>query len=225
MRALIALRAACCALALASAQAGFAQEVKTLTPEELAQIRAKAKAEKPPERPQAALLIAPRISAALPVAGTPPGPSFGLDVEYVTPFLDRRLAIAVQGQWTALSFDHQPLPLLADTAFNARVRQTAGVLAAVLRTTGLGRGGEAYLGAGPGIFFTSVQTAFGSGKRGEHDLRAGVAGFAGVDLYAGPGSIFLEMHGQFAPSSLPALGRSSVVPLSFGIGYRFVVPR
>jgi hypothetical protein len=95
----------------------------------------------------------------------------------------------------------------------------------VLRTTGLGRGGEAYVGAGPGVFVTSVETAFGRGKRGEHDVRAGVAGFAGVDLYVGPGSIFFELHAQYAPSSLPALGRSSVVPLSFGIGYRFVLPR
>ncbi|GAC1601114.1 MAG: hypothetical protein NVS4B10_13010 [Myxococcales bacterium] len=227
MRALMSA-AACCAVALASAPgalAGPEEGPRPLTPEELSQIRNRAKAGQAPERPQALLLIAPRISLAIPVAGTAPGPSAGLDIEYVTPFFNRRLAIAAQAQWTALSYQHQALPFVADTAFQTRVRQGAGIVAAVFRTTGLGKGGEAYAGAGPGIFATSVETAFGKGRRREHDLRAGLAGFAGVDLYAGPGSIFLEVNGQYAPSSLPALGRSSVVPLSFGVGYRFVVPR
>jgi hypothetical protein len=224
---LIALRAAAsCILALAFASPALAQDGRTLTPEELAQIRSRAaSAVREPERPQALLLIAPRLSAALPVGGTPGGPSVGLGVEYVTPFLNRRLTIAAEGQWTPLSIDHLALPYLNDVAFQTRIRQTSVVLAAVLRTTGLGSGAEAYAGAGPGMFVTSVETTFGAGKRGEHDVRAGVAGLAGIDLYAGPGSIFLELHAQYAPSSLPTLGRSSTVPLSFGIGYRFAVPR
>jgi hypothetical protein len=226
MRPLIALRvAACCIVALSCAPAALAQDGRTLTPEELGQIRSKASAVREPERPQALLLIAPRIAASLPVAGTPSGPSVGLGVEYVTPFLNRRLTIAAEGQWTALSVDHPSLPFINDAAFQARVRQTSVVLAAVLRTTGLGSGAEAYAGAGPGVFVTTVETTFGAGKRGDHDVRAGVAGLAGIDLYAGPGSVFFELHGQYAPSSMPTLGRSSSVPLSFGIGYRFVLPR
>jgi hypothetical protein len=227
MRPVIAMRVGSwCVAWLACVSAALAQEeVRKLTPEELTQIRARANANRASERPQAALLIAPRMATALPVGGTQVGPSVGLGVEYVTPFLDRRLTLAAQGQWTALSYQHLALPFIDDAAFQTRVRQTSVALAAVLRTTGLGRGGEAYVGAGPGVFVTSVETAFGRGKRGENDVRLGVAGFAGIDLYVGPGSIFFELHAQYARSSLPALGRSSVVPLSLGIGYRFVLPR
>ena len=102
-------------------------------------------------------------------------------------------------------------------------RELAGLVAIFLRLEEDGRNLAPYLGVGGGVFETIAVTHIGAGGPGrrEGDLRAGIAGLAGLDILAGPGSVLFEARVQYAPTLAPPLKGTTIGLFSAVAGYRF----
>lgn len=176
------------------------------------------------------LLIAPKIGffkTTTPLAG-----AFyaGLELGYVLPALDHKLALVLEGNWhqpavSGAVSDPQLTPpggTAADGSYRLVEREMAVLLSAVYRFTGLFTAFVPYVGAGPGFYYHVDRiTAFGSSTV-ESEGTFGFQAVAGGELHLGPGALFVELHYHFTNIDFLSTGKVNVGGfLAAGLGYRF----
>lgn len=170
------------------------------------------------------LLLAPKagfFKSTTPLQGAP---FFALEVGYVTPLLDRRLAVVVEANF------HQPKtsgtlsdPQLTDgdAPYTLTEREIAVLLSAVYRFEGALGAITPYAGAGPGLYLHQATTqAFGATTK-EKEGSLGFQLLGGAELGLGPGGLFLEAHYHFTKVGFVTTGNVNVGGfLAAGLGYR-----
>jgi len=183
----------------------------------------------PTGAPAGDILLAPKVGffkSTTPLEGAL---YLGAEVGYVTPFLDRKLAIVLEGAW------HQPRyassvtdPRLtvdgasADGAFTLVERELSILLTLVYRAEGLLGPVTPYGGVGPGLYLHHATiTAFGSTWR-ESEGTLGFQLLAGAEYGLGPGAAFFEAHYHFTNIDFLSTGKVNVGGfLAASLGYRF----
>lgn len=170
------------------------------------------------------ILLAPKLGffkSTTPLAGAP---YLALEVGYVTPLLNRRLAIVVEGNL------HQPKvsgtlsdPLLTrgDEQYQLTEREIAFMLSAVYRFEGALGSITPYAGAGPGLYLhQATAQAFGA-TTVEKEGTVGLQLLGGAELRLGPGGLFLEAHYHFTRVDFLTTGKVNVGGfLAASLGYR-----
>jgi hypothetical protein len=141
--------------------------------------------------PLLVLLVAVRVGAAFPDAWSRLQPSFVVGVEAGATVWRQRLAVVVDGAFTAPAAEASGSDA-AIGAFDARldVRQ-AIVGASLVYRHPLGRV-VPYVGAGPRL------VVFGAHESGTA-MGGGGGGFAGVGVWLGPGELFADVRADAAP--------------------------
>lgn len=172
------------------------------------------------------LLLAPKVGffkTTTPLAGAAYA---GAEVGFLTPWLGRKLALVVEGNWhqprlsgtlsdPQLSFGGQD----ADGRYTLVERQLALMASAVLRLP-LGPL-TPYGGAGPGLYFHQVTVdAFGN-RYVESQATPGFQALVGLEYSLGPGAAFLEAHYHFTQIGLVTTGSVNAGGVLAGsVGYR-----
>lgn len=170
------------------------------------------------------ILLAPKIGffkSTTPLQGAP---YLALEVGYVTPLLDRHLAIVVEGDF------HRPKrsgtlsdPQLAsgDAPYTLTEREMAVLLSAVYRFEGALGPVTPYVGAGPGLYLhQATAQAFGASTV-EKEGTVGFQALGGAEMPVGPGGLFLEVHYHFTNVDFLTTGKVNVGGFLAGsLGYR-----
>ncbi len=183
-------------------------------------------------RPQLGLLFAPKVGFFKTTTALQGAFYAGGELGYLTPLLDRKLAIVAEGSWhkpTLIGTVADPQLAAGTGSFGMTERQVAVLLSAVYRASGLfGSGPLAaltpYGGLGPGLYLHTVTTdAFGS----RHVETQGTFGFqvlAGAEYTLGPGGVFFEVHYHVTQIDLRTTGAANVGGfLAASLGYRLVL--
>ena len=170
------------------------------------------------------ILLAPKVGffkSTTPLGGAP---FFALEAGYVTPLLDRRLAIVAEVNF------HQPKTsgtlsdpnlTLGEQEYRLTEREIAILLSAVYRFEGALGSITPYAGAGPGLYLhQATAQAFGANTV-EKEGTLGFQLLGGAELRLGPGGLFLEAHYHFTKVGLLTTGSVNVGGfLAAGLGYR-----
>jgi hypothetical protein len=170
------------------------------------------------------ILLAPKVGFFKSTTPLPGAPYFALEVGYVSPLLDRRLALVVEGSF------HQPQvsgtlsdPRLTrgDMEYRLTEREIAILLSAVYRFEGALGSITPYAGAGPGLYLHQA-TAQALGATTVE--KAGTVGFqllGGAELRLWSGGLFLETHYHFAQVDFVTTGNVNMGGfLAASLGYR-----
>lgn len=181
----------------------------------------------PPAEPSSegdSILLAPKVGffkSTTPLGGAP---FFALEAGYVTPLLDRRLAIVAEVNF------HQPKTsgtlsdpnlTLGEQEYRLTEREIAILLSAVYRFEGALGSITPYVGAGPGLYLhQATAQAFGANTV-EKEGTLGFQLLGGAELRLGPGGLFLEAHYHFTKVGFLTTGNVNVGGfLAAGLGYR-----
>ena len=171
------------------------------------------------------ILLAPKIGffkSTTPLGGAP---FFALEVGYVTPLLDRRLAFVVEGHY------HQPkasgtlsdpqLTLGGEREYQLTQREIAILLSAVYRFEGALGSITPYAGVGPGLYLHQATTQGFGANTIEKEGTLGFQLLGGAELRLGPGGLFLESHYHFTRVGFITTGSVNVGGfLAASLGYR-----
>jgi hypothetical protein len=190
----------------------------------LAQAPATPPVAQPSESEGDSILLAPKVGffkSTTPLGGAP---FFALEAGYVTPLLERRLAIVAEAHF------HQPKVsgtlsdpnlTLGDEEYQLTEREIAILLSAVYRFEGALGSITPYAGAGPGLYLhQATAQAFGA-QTVEKEGTVGFQLLGGAELRLGPGSLFLEAHYHFTKVGFLTTGSVNVGGfLAAGLGYR-----
>lgn len=170
--------------------------------------------------------VAPKVGVFKSTTDLPFSFYAAAEVGVVTPLLDRRLALVVEGSW------HRPV-LVGDLTeaqlsggsggFGMAERQVAVMLSAVYRMPVGPPGLTLYGGAGPGAYHHHVRTtAFGS-THIETQLTFGAQALVGGEYKLGPGGLFAEAHYHFTQIDFLTTGPATVGGfLALSAGYRLL---
>lgn len=151
------------------------------------------------------------------------------EVGVVTPLLDRKLAIVLEGDWhlpkvsnvvsdTQLTVDSNTAP----GNYTLIERELSVLLTAVYRAEGALGPVTPYGGVGPGWYYhRATITSFGS-TYVEQESTFGFQALVGLEMALGPGAAFLEAHYHFTNIDFLSTGKVNVGGfLAASIGYRF----
>jgi hypothetical protein len=170
------------------------------------------------------ILLAPKagfFKSTTPLAGVP---YFALEVGYVTPLLNRHLAIVMEGGF------HQPQvsgtlsdPRLTrgDVQYRLTEREISVLLSAVYRFEGALGSITPYAGAGPGLYLHQATTQALGATTLEKKGTVGFQLLGGAELRLGSGGLFLETHYHFTQVDFVTTGNVNVGGfLAASLGYR-----
>ncbi|NMO17198.1 outer membrane beta-barrel protein [Pyxidicoccus fallax] len=173
-------------------------------------------------------LLAPKVGVFKSTTALSSDLYFGAEVGYLTPLLERRLAVTLEVNYhrpriTGSLSDPQfggfgaPPP---DGAYSLAVREVAFLLSAVFRfEQGLGPL-TPYVGGGPGLYLHRATADIFGTVASESDGGFGLQALAGLELPLGPGGAFFEAHYHFAPVDLVTTGDVNVGGFLASVGYR-----
>jgi len=181
-------------------------------------------ATQPSESEGDSILLAPKVGffkSTTPLGGAP---FFALEAGYVTPLLERRLAIVAEVNF------HQPKVsgtlsdpnlTLGEQEYRLTEREIAVLLSAVYRFEGALGSVTPYVGAGPGLYLhQATAQAFGA-TTVEKEGTLGFQLLGGAELRLGPGGLFLEAHYHFTNVGFVTTGSVNIGGfLAAGLGYR-----
>lgn len=150
------------------------------------------------------------------------------EVGYVTPLLERRLAVVVEVNY------HRPKlsgtltdPQLGgfgapppDGTYSVAVREVAFLLSAVYRFEHEVGTLTPYVGGGLGLYLHRATADIFGAVSSESDGGLGLQALAGLELPLGPGGLFVEAHYHFAPVDLVITGDGNVGGFLASLGYR-----
>jgi len=179
---------------------------------------------------QLGLMVAPKVGFFKSTSALAAAPYIGVEVAYLTPLLDRRLAISLEGTWYRPSLDGStPSSQLtingttADSSYQLSERQFALLLSFVYRLQDLAPHLTPYGGLGPGFYLhRTSETSFGT-TNVETEGSLGFQLLAGADYTLGPGAAFLEVHYHFTRVDFLTTGNANVGGfLAMSVGYRFI---
>jgi opacity protein-like surface antigen len=169
------------------------------------------------------IVLAPKVGffkSTTPLGGAP---YLALEVGYVTPLLQRHLAIVVEGSF------HQPKTsgtlgdpqlTLGEKEYRLTQRELALMLSAVYRFEGAWGSITPYAGAGPGLYLHQTTTQGFGATTLEKEGTLGFQLLGGAEWHLGPGGLFLEAHYHFAPVGFRATGSVNLGGVLAGLGYR-----
>lgn len=173
------------------------------------------------------ILVAPKIGFFKPTSSLGGAAYVGIEVGYLTPWLDRHLELSLEGDFfrpaDSTRVTSPQLTVNGQTASGAlylQQRELGLLLDAIYRFDPLS-GFLPYGGLGPGVYFQRAKTtAFGTTNT-ETEAKVGFQLLAGVEHALGPGAAFLEVHYHFSRVDFLATGGANVGGILAGaIGYR-----
>lgn len=189
---------------------------------------AEAEAAAPPST--GSVLLAPKVGffkSTTPLSGDL---YLAAEVGYVTPLLQRRLAVVLEVSYHRPSisgtitdpqlggFGAEP----PDSTYSVALRQAAILLSAVYRFEGALGAFTPYAGAGPGLYLHRATSDIFGTISSESGGSLGFQALAGVELPVGSGGAFLEAHYHFAPvGAFVTTGEVNAGGFLAALGYRF----
>jgi len=184
-----------------------------------------------PDRGQ--LLLAAKVGGLFAEPFSSLGASYLVDLElgWALPVLKHRLAITVEGAYTAPEADGSGnAPQTAQGVYTWHLQQREGLLGlSLVYRHKIGRW-TPYVGFGPRLFLlqstingASGATAFATSS--EVSTKIGLGAPVGVGVRLGPGDLFVEFSVAWAPIDHSVTGTSNVGSLAVAAGYRFVLGR
>ncbi len=182
------------------------------------------------EQQRLGLLLAPKVGFFKSTSSLNGAAYVGVEVGYITPLLEHKLAIMLEGTWYRPALNGAtPSPQLtingstADPSYRLSERQFAALLSLVYRADDLVPRLVPYGGLGPGLYIhKSTATAFGTTNT-ETEGSLGFQLLAGAEYALGPGGAFLEIHYHFTRVDFLTTGNANVGGfLAASLGYRFV---
>ncbi len=169
-------------------------------------------------------MIAPKLGLFEPTSRLSGAFFVGVEVGYVTPALDDRLAVVLEVDWVrprASGTTTDARLVGGDTAYSLGNAEVGALLSAVYRFEDVVAGLSPYGGLGPGFYYHRAATnAFGN-QYIETEGRFGFQMMAGADYTIGPGAAFVEFRYHFSRVDFLSTGNANVGGfLAFGAGYR-----
>jgi opacity protein-like surface antigen len=173
------------------------------------------------------LFLAPKVGFIKPLTSLGGDLYLGGEVGYLTPWLQRRLALVAEvnyhrpsttGTLSGPQLDNLGQPVTAP--YTLAKREVALQLSAVLRFPYAFGPLTPYVGAGPGLYLRRVTVESFDTTTAETDGGLGLQALAGAELPLGPGGLFVEAKYQFAPLSFLTTGKSNTGALLAALGYR-----
>lgn len=174
------------------------------------------------------VLVAPKVGFFKSTTSLSGDLYLAAEVGYVTPLLQRRLAVVVEVNY------HRPRlsgtltdPQLGgfgaappDGRYSVAVREVAFLLSAVYRFEHALGTLTPYVGGGPGLYLHRATSDIFGAVSSESDGGLGLQALAGLELPLGPGGAFVEAHYHFAPLDLVTTGDVNVGGFLATLGYR-----
>ncbi|MCA1662996.1 MAG: outer membrane beta-barrel protein [Myxococcales bacterium] len=183
-----------------------------------------------PSRDRGQLLVAAKIGGLFSEPFSKLGASYLVDVEigYALPVLEHRLAIAIDGAYTAPESDGSGInPQIANGgAYSYNLQQREGIVGLTLYyRQPIGRV-TPYIGVGPRLVFLQSEADGSAGSTPIHtssevSTKVGVGVPLGVGLRLGPGDLFVEAGLLYAGIDHNITGSSNTGALTVSLGYRF----
>ncbi|KFE60562.1 outer membrane beta-barrel protein [Hyalangium minutum] len=169
------------------------------------------------------IVLAPKAGFFQSTASLGGAPYFGLEVGYITPLLQRRLAIVLEGSFhqpkTSGTLD-DPRLTLGEQEYRLTERELALMLSAVYRFEGAWGSVTPYAGAGPGLYLHRATTQGFGATIEEKEGTLGFQFLGGAELHLGPGGLFLEAHYHFTRVSFLTTGSVNAGGFLGSLGYR-----
>jgi|GEM_PF-1396938 len=175
------------------------------------------------------IMVAPKVGFFKSTSTLQGTPYVAVEVGYLTPLLDHRIAITLEGTWYQPSLNGStPSSQLtingttADSSYRLSERQFALLLSLVYRLQDLAPHFTPYGGLGPGFYLhRTSESAFGT-TNVETEGSFGFQLLAGAEYVLGPGAAFLEVHYHFTRVDFVTTGNANVGGfLAMSLGYRF----
>lgn len=169
------------------------------------------------------IVLAPKAGFFQSTSSLGGAPYFGLEVGYVTPLLQRRLAIVVEGSFhqpeTSGTLE-DPRLTLGEQPYTLTERELSFMLSAVYRFERAWGSVTPYAGAGPGLYLHRATTRSFGATAVEKEGTLGFQFLGGAELHLGPGGLFLEAHYHFTRVSFVTTGDANVGGVLGSLGYR-----
>jgi opacity protein-like surface antigen len=185
-----------------------------------------------PARDRGQVLIAAKVGGLFSEPFSKLGASYLVDVElgYALPVLKHRLAIAIDGAYTAPeSSGGGTNPQVASGgAYSYNLQQREGILGLTLYYRHqLGRV-TPYIGVGPRLVLLQSEIDGAAGATPIHtstevSTKVGVGVPLGLGIRLGPGDLFVEASLLYAGIDHNITGNSNTGALTISLGYRFVL--
>jgi len=184
-----------------------------------------------PPRDRGQVLIAAKIGGLFAEPFSRLGASYIVDVEigYALPVLKHRLAIALDGAYTAPEASGGGTSSqVASGGYSFHLQQRQGILGLTLfYRHPIGRV-TPYIGVGPRLFLLQSEVDGTAGTTPIHtssevSTKAGVGVPLGVGVRLGPGDLFVEASVLWAPIDHQITGDTNTGSLTVSLGYRFVL--
>jgi hypothetical protein len=169
------------------------------------------------------ILLAPKAGFFKSTTPLKVAPYYALEAGYLTPLLNRRLAIVMEGSLHRSQVSgtlSDPLVTRGDVQYTLTEREIAILLSAMYRFEGALDSITPYVGAGPGLYLHQATTQALGATTVE---KKGIVGFqllGGAELPLWSGSLFLEAHYHFAPVDLVTTGEVNIGGFLAAVGYR-----
>ncbi|WP_224367768.1 hypothetical protein [Hyalangium versicolor] len=170
------------------------------------------------------ILLAPKLGffkSTTPLGGAP---FFGLEMGYITPLFERRLAIVLEGNVHLPKVSgtlSDPLLTRGDAPYQLTEREIAFLLSAVYSFEGALGSITPYAGLGPGIYLHQATTQGFGATTVEKEGTLGFQFLGGAELRLGPGGLFLEAHYHFTQVDFVTTGDVNLGGfLAASLGYR-----
>ena len=174
------------------------------------------------------VLAGARLGGIAPFDGLSPFVSGGIEVGYITPALQHRLAIVLDVDYTqpTTTGSESDPRVMGGTYTWKLTEQELGVMPAVVyRLTGLGSI-VPYAGLGPRLLLARSTVRDNGmpaiGDTHEQSTRLGLGIPVGAELAAGPGRVTGELLVQYGTLNHVATGDANTAAMSLAVGYRLI---
>jgi hypothetical protein len=180
-------------------------------------------------RPAPSFTLAPRVGVVIPTSGLGRTVTGGLEIGYLLPVLDHRLALVLDvlaAQPTAHGRVTDPR-LPAATPYDVKLSETEVMvtLAAVVRFLTADRPLVPYAGVGPTLFLLHLRedNAFDPTQHNlEESTKLGVTAMGGLDVRLGPGRLFGEARFLYGVANHRLSGDLTLGNVVLTAGYRLL---
>lgn len=179
----------------------------------------------PPAAPAGSFLLTPKAGLLLAPSGLGAALAGALEVGYLTPLLDGRLAVALEagfaqpGKSGAVSDPR--LAAGVDGSYQLTLRQLTLALSAVYRFERAWRELTPYAGLGPTVTFDRARTVAFGATTDETAGRIGALAQVGAEWPLGPGAALLEARYHLTRVVFVSTGNASAGGFGLLGGYRF----
>ncbi|RKH55216.1 outer membrane beta-barrel protein [Corallococcus aberystwythensis] len=171
--------------------------------------------------------IAPKVGFSKPLTSLGGDLFLGGEVGYLTPLLQRRLALVLEvnyhrpstsGTLRGPRLDNLGQPI--ESPYTLADREVAIQLSAMFRFPRALGPLTPYVGAGPGLYLHRVTVESFDSTTSESSSGLGFQALAGAELPLGPGGVFLEAKYHFAPVDFLTTGDMNTGAVLAAVGYR-----